>query len=84
MAYIFSADNEDIQSLVNNFLLQYSNCIAINPVKSIFSLVNSVNDSESTYGRMLDKHNFVKFLGMHIDNRLYWKNQVKNVTQKRC
>ena len=33
---------------------------------------------------MLDNPDFDKYLGIHIDNRLYWNYHVKHVTQKCC
>ena len=83
---IFSADNDvDLHLLVNNFFSQYSNrctlnCLVVNTVKSIFSLLNSANISVSINGHMLNNPDFVKYLGIHSDNSLYWNYQVKHVT----
>ena len=60
------------------------NCIVINPVKSNILLFNSANVAVSIIGRMLDNPDFVKYLGIHIDDRLFWNYQVKHVTQKCC
>ena len=74
---------------MNNFFSQYSNwctfnCIVINPAKTNFLFFNSANITVSINGHKLDNPDFVKYLGIHIDNRQYWNYQAKHVTQKCC
>ena len=54
------------------------NCIVVNPLKSNFLSFNHTN-VVSINGHILDNPHCVKYLGILIDDKLAWYDQVKYV-----
>ena len=84
-AILITADSEDrLQRAINNFCDTYSkwylnNCIVVNPTKSNFLLFNTTNIIVKLNGHSLENPSCVKYLGILINNNLFWKNQITSV-----
>ena len=88
-AIIFYA-NSDIMSqlVVDNFFEKNakwcdSNCIIINPNKSNYLSFNA-NVDISVNGQLLLKVDVVKYLGVYIDDKLFWSCQVEHMFKLCC
>ncbi len=86
-AIIFAADNNtDLQIIINNFFLKYSdwctsNCVLINPDKSNYLTFNVTNINVTINNQMLCNPSVVKYLGIYIDDRLFWNHQVNHIVK---
>ena len=89
-AIIFSADDDHIlQSIINNFFFEYcawcnSNCIVLNPIKSNYLSFNNTNVTVSINNQLLENPIYAKYLGVYIDNRLFWNYHVDFVLKRCC
>ena len=89
-AIVFTADSDaNLQVEIDNFFIGYSNwcsrnCIVVNPVKSNFLSFNTSNITVSINGQILINPHVVKYLGVHIDDKLSWAYHVSYVTRMCC
>ena len=86
-AIIFSADCEFVlQTIINNFFDKYclwctTNCLVLNPAKSNFLTFNNARVTVSINNQLLLKLDYVKYLGILIDNRLNWSYHVNHIVK---
>ena len=87
-AVLISADNDiDLQTAVNHFFSCYENwclqnCIIVNPNKSNYLLFNTSNIIVKLNNQILENPHYTKYLGILIDDRLFWNYHVSCVTKK--
>ena len=77
-----------LQLVIDNFFEKYakwcdSNCIIINPNKSNYLSFNA-NVDISVNGQLLLKVDVVKYLGVYIDDKLFWSCQVEHMFKLCC
>ena len=88
-AIIFYANSDVmLQLVIDNFFEKYakwcdSNCICMNPNKSNYLSFNA-NVDISVNGQLLLKVDVVKYLGVYIDDKLFWSCQVEHMFKLCC
>ena len=86
---IISARNiAELQKRINSFMDKYCkwcfrNCKVINPIKSNYISFFADAAFKKIDNQNLHKSDFVKYLGLHIDDKLNWTEHVKYVI-KNC
>jgi hypothetical protein len=89
-AIIFSAsDNVLLQDVVDNFFAKYvkwcvNNCIVVNPVKSNYLMFNKADVVIAIDGKFIECVQYAKYLGVYIDNNLFWSYHVNHVLKSCC
>jgi hypothetical protein len=89
-AIIFSApDNALLQHNVNNFFVKYvhwcaANCIVVNPTKSYYLLFNDADAVITIDGKIIERVQYAKYLGVYIDDKLMWSYHVAQVIKSCC
>jgi hypothetical protein len=84
-AIIFSApDNAILQHNVTDFFVQYvhwcaANCIVVNSTKSYYLLFNDTDAVISIDGKLIERVQYAKYLGVYIDDKLMWSYHVAQV-----
>lgn len=89
-AVIFHATNDELLQLaINKFFQRYcnwcdNNGIVINPNKSNYLSFNGANVVITINGWNLENPSFAKYLGVYIDNNLFWNYHVDHVLKLCC
>jgi len=87
---IFHAnDNNQLQFIINDFFKKYSiwsneNCIVINPDKFNYLAFNHADIVLAINNQLVCQLKVVKFLGVYIDENLYWSHHVNYVYEQCC
>ena len=91
--YLSDKDINNLEEKINTELLKITEWLEINKLtlnvsKSnfIFSVPQKKAVDIKIYlcNKQLEKKDYVKFLGVHIDKHLSWKKQIEFIKQKLC
>ncbi len=89
-AIIFSAsDNVLLQDVVDKFFAKYvkwcgNNCIVVNPLKSNYLMFNKAEVVITIDGKHIECVQCAKYLGVYIDNNLFWSYHVNHILKSCC
>jgi hypothetical protein len=61
-----------------------ANCIVVNPTKSYYLLLNNTDAVISIDGKLIERVQYAKYLGVYIDDKLMRSNHVSKVIKSCC